>query len=662
MQLRTNQFCTSLRLYEYSKDSISFENEVLQSPTTGTLSKQWKVSRTSRTSHTSDSGEQSPIRKRHKRDVTVMNFNSNLSNLSSLSNTSNLSEDTTVSYDDVRPFLHRTLDIGLDDAKEAINVSHQLFLLFQTIHDATTTACTALEENQILKHVISTTATSTAVQNAAANNAHANNNANNNANAATNVNTTATTTTSSNTSNTTNKTANTTTTGENVTTTSGVPLGSTMERSLTVLYQHQTSFNASMRRCTLNVQNGASRSFNRIYKETELRVEELSERQKKIVEEHDRLEHLCIKASAIRTKSHSIWWNKIGHLISQELNQKNEEEWAERVSHGFDTETNNNSENSESGLEWNSKQDASVVCVVSCVKKHHLITNRLRSTRGKKETNDWNARDICVDERYVGWYHPSPLLTPTGGLQLSQIESIQFYDTNVSLEGNSPIASHSPCRYLVEITRKSRAPIITKRGLTNMMNTSKGGITSKTWSFGLNNIKNALLLLESVEKLLKEQKTRQSNDTAKGTAEGTAEGKEEKQSDRGKSDSGGVVGDETKMESHQYTSREEAIVEKRQATASHHIYIKYMLEQYKLNEYTMESRYAANSLVELQSQRQLFFYSILRSLVEKKKEMIVRFLESSQVTSTFVERMNSNEMLQGFIQKTLESERTGMNR
>lgn len=125
---------------------------------------------------------------------------------------------------------------------------------------------------------------------------------------------------------------------------------------------------------------------------------------------------------------------------------------------------------------------------------------------------------------------------------------------------------------------------------------------------------------------------------------------------------GGVVGDETKMESHQYTSREEAIVEKCQATASHHIYIKYMLEQYKLNEYTMESRYAANSLVELQSQRQLFFYSILRSLVEKKKEMIVRCLESSQVTSTFVERMNSNEMLQGFIQKTLESERTGMNR
>ena len=578
---RTETFVRSLHLDEYFEVADGFENEtVLASPTSsrsGTgITSNWKDTR--------------------------------LSNISSNSNVSNnvpqqQQRNSPEQEAEVRLFLHRTLDVALDDAREASFICNQLSILFHSIHHATENACEEMETNDALRSAISFS--SDAATNDVSNNRQH--------------------LTSATSSSTTTSTA---TAGSRLSPTrhhrpfsmerSGALSdlkrsgGAMMERSLLALSVHEETLNAALRRCTLHIQEGAHRSFERIAVETTSKVSELEQRQSMVVEEHDRLSSLCMKASAVRTKANAHWWKTMGRdRRGVRLRQASEDNWVDPQQKVtlFGSQTKED------------KDDSRKICVVQCVKRS--VHSSSLSRRLGSGLADWVRRDICVDDRYVGWYQPAPSLNPTGGLQLRHIEDVSLFDTNDTLVGAPVPFENGPCRWIVEIRRRSVESV----GRFRFKALKTGGISSKTWSFGFDSDRDARTLSDTLNQLLQ---TLQQEDMQL----------------------------QQQQDMKPLSTREEATVEKRQSTASHHIYVRHVLNMYKWNDYLEESRFAAKSLVELQSQRQLFLYSILRSLMETKSDLIQKFCDGCDIASIFVVGMNSLDMLQEFIVTTLEEEST----
>ena len=100
--------------------------------------------------------------------------------------------------------------------------------------------------------------------------------------------------------------------------------------------------------------------------------------------------------------------------------------------------------------------------------------------------------------------------------------------------------------------------------------------------------------------------------------------------------------------------KNEATIERRQSTASQYLFVRNALEMYETNEYFSACRSSAAVLMETQSQRQLFLYSVLRSMAAANKEMVERLRDESNLASSFVSSMDPLILLQEFILHTLE--------
>ena len=368
-----------------------------------------------------------------------------------------------------RLFLHNTLPIGLTDCKECIDACQQLSSVYETIHRVMLHACDLMDSNHVLKNALKATHQITKSRGGSS---------------------MGVTSSKSGTSGTSGnkvpgllnvqklkkvKKSKKNRGGviggvidnvEDITNTNiddlAVHSGSMMESSLKILYEHEVETNSIIRKFAYH--DGISKSFSRIANETIDNVNQLEKYQNEVVTEHDRLLHACKKEFGPREKASIIWWNTIGEKMMQKHrndDDENEEikeeaykkEAVEDQTKATEVEINSiigiddrrintivNSINGDStsnttaavaeetktNTSLPSMDDTIVVCVVSGLKKSNSsVKNRLLNN-----SSSWVKRDVCVDTKYIGWYHPNPSLAPTGGVQIRWIDTIQLFDMN----------------------------------------------------------------------------------------------------------------------------------------------------------------------------------------------------------------------------------------
>ncbi len=479
----------------------------------------------------------------------------------------------------------------------------------------------------------------------------------------------------------------------------GFRQGSMMARTLEVLRQHEDAVGAQLRRLMLSPNLAAGVSFTHLAKITEDTTARLSGVRKRVCAEYDRLRQISARAEAAATKANAAYLRsaekahtkrerkrrkggaaKVGEPVAGEaedeegrIDGRNDKEAlpsseASSVRRSSATSVSavsatgasaTGSSVSISSRSVHSATAAAVaaagrrhkrrdsvaettLCVLSAVKRSH---SGMRSRLSQKTR--WVRRDICVDPHYVGWFTEAVLqddddddndddddsvagrtvaaatgvardddggdgktgkprkagktgdLTPTGGVQTALIEDIGIEE--------APHFKGCPEPTVVFVRRVGSE---SKR---------KAG---KLWHFGFQHRADAERLVRTVRTLTQMREASQMRAMMSG---------------------GGVARAEREMRL-EVRSRE-----KRDASASHVLFVDHVLTTFTRGEYARTCAFVAKGLRDMQEQRQVFVHSILQTMVGERSRLTRLLEDNERSASAFADTVDPPSLLQQFI-------------